>query len=1668
MTSYYNDVIGNIQMGDIAKAEDINAIQDNIKDALKSLLTELHNGESYVLGTDEEYKNSFRLKAAPKTLGKYIDSSNIFNIDDSTSDCLNINRFDVKQPILKSKTSLYSIITNFKNTSNKNIPITCELQDEDGTVLRTNTITLLANTPSSNYEIVFDLDYYPTPPNFDYETLKNRGGQDISSKGDEESQDEGYSEEEDDTDIERPFSAGVSKLFFVIKKAELNEADLSDNSNEAPVFDADNSLGVYCSETSDFAEKDIYAEVRGDLSYTSSGKNIYYQDIYAVEQTYLCTGGKAIIDGERVDCLDSHISIEGGSSLGNVITQVYLDNEGRLRASNKQASLSTEITDDFEENIQDPLPPKYLPIALILTYSNALYGTSKEPLIIQDSYRQLPRSHHERLRRLEKQMDWNNDFTLPSRIKYTINGKDWVDEEGELLANIPYTAPKKENGDDKKDGETLETDNVFLTTDEKGNIVVKVSDAVTQTIPVTLKEKTKDSDGKKIKFKDTDVLNVSSFSKIEHMVHDPKKGTIVLDKEKLGKVSVKKGTVSVKVTTEKSKNKKSAKQKKKEALKNFYKEQAEDTKYNPWDDSIANRPSGSSYKTTERRYTVHSGKNGSGDYQSSYPGMTFYAKKNMKFKKLNIPIRKFKNCESVRFYIWKRQDKNIKTNTVPNFKKKQLVYKSTVFSLKKAKVKNGKQYMDEGFTINFGKNGKSLEKGQYVIVAVPKPKSGVGHMYVRTFKPKNSKDFCIKYIGAANASHFKYKEAYQEVWFNPADAVVEPEDYCKKGTIISNTLKWEGTGLEKIESIKPIVGGNLKHNSTDSYKLSVNTGGKWIKVDPNKENKINDGGATSFKWKLEFEGNGETTPKLSYSSKKGYAIQFIIKRAKPGGWIKGKATEDLNKSMCVTSKPFDGDKILREYIGDMNFGLTDSRFEGYEFARVWANNVENENLLVDIQASDRSTNYDIKQGDNTISGDVDLWSLHYCDLTLDDFEKISVDYSDYESEIEYDENNLRLKLDSEHSYNDDDIQILALRDFVKKQNQIDINQESEEDSQTTTETDTEDTTTDTEDTTTNDEATVEVEEEKKVPSEYTMKFVNNDKVTENQCLMKKVFENPIDLTKYTGLKFKFSKNSEDTTAVDLNGIGIYLSTVETDGEVPSNKKNLPEEMYKDSILSDAETIPEIIDPDESSYPYYDGKIIKIIHSPTEKDGDKIYPEGFYQYVKKFDIEKNKYIWQKEQVFDLRSYNIYKLGPISYNDDKDTEFDARIEIDQDSNNLKYIKEIGIISLNDEKEFKVEDKTIKTEMSIESPSANKITVTLRDEAGVLLEGEELSYTLFNEKEDKEITSTGKTSSEDGKKGQMTLTNVKDNGTITFKFAGTKKTANHETKSYSASYIKASYDFEDTKTNVTELEKNSTGSSGFELTLESVRAISQEVLTIFNPEEKMSFTEKEDNDVVTIKKSGEITLNKDTYGTKSSMGGKDKIDVTKTSPETQQISIKYKDNTLKKANTLCYLNNPYKISKYQHIGVQISTDIYIPKDCLKINICAEEDGESPITSINLPTLNSIYYPIQSEQKINLNQIFKKIDIEDKEIKSISISVTEHFSDMINKVIDTENKTGINLFIGKIVLYRARTIPIYHKKMRFKFYNSVDGEIKHYNDEDIDSDVFSIRKIGAILDYN
>ena len=69
-------------MGDIAKSSDINHIQLHIKDSEKALLADLHDNEAYILGSGDAHKNAFILTAAPKELGRYIDSKNIFDMED--------------------------------------------------------------------------------------------------------------------------------------------------------------------------------------------------------------------------------------------------------------------------------------------------------------------------------------------------------------------------------------------------------------------------------------------------------------------------------------------------------------------------------------------------------------------------------------------------------------------------------------------------------------------------------------------------------------------------------------------------------------------------------------------------------------------------------------------------------------------------------------------------------------------------------------------------------------------------------------------------------------------------------------------------------------------------------------------------------------------------------------------------------------------------------------------------------------------------------------------------------------------------------------------------------------------------------------------------------------------------------------------------------------------------------------------------------------------------------------------------------------------------------------------------------------------------------------------------------------------------------------------------
>ena len=680
------------------------------------------------------------------------------------------------------------------------------------------------------------------------------------------------------------------------------------------------------------------------------------------------------------------------------------------------------------------------------------------------------------------------------------------------------------------------------------------------------------------------------------------------------------------------------------------------------------------------------------------------------------------------------------------------------------------------------------------------------------------------------------------------------------------------------------------------------------------------GGASSFKWKLEFTSDKKSTPELKYDDEDKFAIQFTLTRdtIKSG---KTSVLSTLDKNMCLTSIPLDGDEILRQYVGDP--GLESGKLSNFEFARVWADNDANKKLLIDINASDKCGDATITTANgNTIDGlgCIPIWTMHYCDLTLNDFEKINVDYSNYIEELEYDENNLRLKLDTEHSYNDNDIRLFSINNFEKVPNGIDSNQ--------------------------NDDLVI--------------RLGTNSEIEDNQILMRARFNNPIDLTKHTALQliFDIDKPSglSENDVIDINGLGLYISSSEQ-REAPTQESILDNVV----ILTDADVLPDIIDPDVSSAPYYYGKILQIIHpSLDETSGNYAYEAAYYHYVQKYDEVENKIVYVKEQIHDIRSYNIYEIPTIQlkYSDFTPQNSEGknvisrsiRVEIDQNSTNLKFAKEIGLITLNDNDTYSITGN-------------RNITLTLTDIRSI----EEDYYPIFDPK-------------------------------------------------YHSSYI-----------------------------VPQGRVVG-------NENTKVAF----------VYENGNLNLLSNVYASKHDEIKTFDHDVT-------QLHIDYQ-NTSNEGQMLCYINNHYgKLSDYKHVGIQLASSVFIPKDCLKINLCEKPNGEAPFASVNVPTINNVYVPLNSEDHIELCQIFKKIN-SDKQIKSISITTTKHFTNFMSQMLESTangSRTMLDLFLGKIVLYKAKTIPIFQNKIRFKFYSATGNDIDHFSNSADIIDNIQIRKIGAVLDY-
>ena len=1587
MVSYYNHVTGNLYPGDIAKSEDIHHIQRNVQDSLKSLLNDHHEFQSYILGNRE---NDFVLTPASKILGRYLDTYSVPTDNDLIG--LSLREYNYRQPIAKTKSSLYSIICKMGNNTQHDVPVTCELQDEAGNPIRSDTVILRANSDKVEYEFLFDVKNEPTAFGVDMDLLKQEDGRHIPPRTEEGSYKEGvdYSKDHETT---KGASIGVNQLYVVFKALQIQINDLDMYGREFKEELNDQSFLLYADKNGNYgALGNMYLEQgRANELYEKTPYALYFKDVYSTDINYVCSGGEAIIGGEKVVCLDSHVTISGSSEYGNVLTLVYMDSSGHLRASNSKASINNTSTklEDWEREDSERLPLEYLLIAKVLVYSDVY----KEPLLIQDDTTQetRPRSHHERLRRLEKHLNWTVDVAVPPRLKYTLTGDDWVDSEGdESLMAAMYKNASKENDADKA--------HYYMTVDAEGHLIVKSTESEVTVANVTFMNDEKSADTTRIiptelqpdiektttKTTTTTTSSSSSDGGSEYLdmgtlegYVDPSSVDDIMARYKQGLAngaspqelanqlglqykagsgstvsgssepstttseSVSETEIIVKtaidsdVTTSQTdaifknydpddlrklnriaemKNIKLESKTGTITLKNKAStntiattdEEAKETKFNPWDDSAENRPKDKNVTPISRQYTITSRKDGENDWESEFPAMTFYTDTQYNLTGLTIPITKFENCSGIRFYIWKRQGPNDKTNTVW-FEKR--MYTSEIFSLENARTDDKYQYMDDGFTINFDNGGLDLEQGQYVIVAVHIPKSGQGSCWVDTYKPENSKDFCIRYYGAANASHFELKERYQEIWYNAASATGTKKSYEKEGTFISGTvtLKEDSAPIAKVRTS---IGKNeipkgcsiTLYGDTGSGFQKLNTDSQ--EVDQNDKDDGNEtvmkGNRMSFRWKAELKGDEENTPKIEYDEEKKYAIQFTLVHESPAVGDSSAAFE-IDKNMCLTSKPFDGDGILREYLGDPNFDLQDNRFSNFEFARVWAKKQNNPNLVIDISGSDITET--IKDSENK-SHKFSAYSLHYADLTLNDFSKDSVDYSNYDVQMEEDENNMRLKLDTENSYNDNDIQLFNMTKFEAIPDETNAIKFSTDKKECT------------------------------IPKNYNPK--------ENVLLYRLRLDNPIDLTQYTGIKVALKvKKGLDTDA--LEGLGVYLSS-QYEESVPSNNFNDPANLLIGSHalldkISKSTTYNEIVSK-------YKDKIIKI--GDGEDNGLKATTAQYYKYIAHYDTASNALIYDLTLLHDIKNYYLYRLGKIVPDTKEDKIIYQEIEIDQNSTNLKYVKEIGLVVLGDQVD-------------------------------------------------------------DNGEGILNVTN-----------------------------------------NIT-------------ISLEEFKSIEHDYYPVFNPNEnhKMilhdpTFT-RIDNPY-TIRNQGEIEITQTSYGPLGLSGEIPK----KFTPAVTQIHL-HPQNLSSAGQTICYFPNKFATLGYKHIGIQIAADIYLPKYSLRLNLCSDTKGQKVVDYIDIPTLNYIWIP-NKEGTISLTQVFKKIESLDTEIKSLSISTTENFTKYTKKILgnvseqDSAYKRYINVFIGKIVMYKARTIPMFHKKMRFKFYD------KNASEEHKD---IMIRKIGAVLDY-
>lgn len=401
MSSYYNPVEGSLSQAEIARSQDIHSIQSNIQAAFEDMMIDMF-GSGCVLGGE---KDALKLTPIPTHVDQY---NNMYDEEDSW-----ISFYDIylRQKIDIEKSEIASIKIEVKNSTNIQPTIFAEIRDSNFNLRKeANTVLPITGEDSTIIQFNFNLQHIST-----------------------------------------------GEYYFVLRPVDISSTDLTANNDESLTtiitedsfqirYDVhgnyNNGLDASYNGTDYLEARLLSAEITEDdiVEVSDTNYDLCFEQIFSSGNTYVIQPASCIVAGQKVYPFDTHVSIDGPSNQGNRIDAVSLNSDGSLTVTQGLPFYGAAKESNY------PTVTDGLRIAYITTYSNTQSewicsncGThnignigvctncgysinSRIPLIEQadnDSKKTRTRDLLERVRRLEKKMDYQIDYNSPSRIKYT-------------------------------------------------------------------------------------------------------------------------------------------------------------------------------------------------------------------------------------------------------------------------------------------------------------------------------------------------------------------------------------------------------------------------------------------------------------------------------------------------------------------------------------------------------------------------------------------------------------------------------------------------------------------------------------------------------------------------------------------------------------------------------------------------------------------------------------------------------------------------------------------------------------------------------------------------------------------------------------------------------------------------------------------------------------------------------------------------------------------------------------------------------------------------------------------------------------------------------------------------------------------------------------------------